>query len=52
VIPGRRPLVHVDPLFDDVAKPMAQAPPSKTRPTWKAETMVELFENVSGSTSV
>jgi hypothetical protein len=40
------------PLFDDVAKPIAQAPPSKTRPTWKAATIVEPFANVSGSTSV
>src|SRR5712691_1002122 len=52
VIPGRRPLVHDDPLFVDVAKPMAQLPPSEIRPTWKVATMVEPFEYVSGSTSV
>src|SRR5205823_1896500 len=33
VMPGSRPLVHVEPLFVDVAKPTAQAPPSKMRPT-------------------
>src|SRR6266704_5864782 len=52
VIPGSRPLVHDAPLLVEVAKPMAQAPPSKTRPTWKVATMVEPFEYVSGSTSV
>src|SRR5437867_308145 len=52
VIPGRRPLVHDDPLLVDVAKPMSQLPPSKIRPTWKVATMVGPFENVSGSTSV
>src|SRR3954468_1092240 len=51
-MPGSRPLVHVVPLLVDVAKPMAHAPPSKMRPTWNAETIVEPFENVSGSTSV
>src|SRR5436309_678905 len=52
VIPGRRPFVHDDPLLIDVAKPMAQAPPSEIRPTWKVATIVEPFEYVSGSTSV
>jgi hypothetical protein len=27
VIPGSRPLVHVPPLFVDVANPVAHAPP-------------------------
>ena len=31
---------------------MATAPPSKTRPTWKTETIVEPNANVSGSTCV
>jgi hypothetical protein len=31
---------------------MSVAPPSKKRPTWKADTIVEPFEKVSGSTSV
>src|SRR5436189_49800 len=46
VIPGRRPLVHDAPLFVDVAKPVAQLPPSEIRPTWKVATMVEPFEYV------
>ena len=52
VMPGSRPLVQVAPLLVEVAKPMAQAPPSKIRPTWKAATIVEPNEKVSGSTSV
>jgi hypothetical protein len=31
---------------------MSVAPPLKTRPTWKAVTMVEPHAKVSGSTSV
>jgi hypothetical protein len=31
---------------------MLEAPPPDTRPTWKAETIVEPNANVSGSTSV
>jgi hypothetical protein len=50
VIPGSRPVVQDAPLFVDVEKPMAQAPPSKIRPTWYAATMVEPEEKVSGST--
>ena len=46
------PFAQVPPLLVDVAKPMSQLPPSKTRPTWKVATMVEPFEKVSGSTSV
>src|SRR3954447_25362464 len=49
-MPGNKPLVHEAPLFVDVANPMAHAPPSKMRPTWKADTIVDPFENVSGST--
>ncbi len=53
VVPGSRPGVpQLPPLLVDVAKPMSQLPPSKTRPTWKEATMVEPLENVSGSTSV
>jgi hypothetical protein len=51
-MPGSSPLVHVPPLFVDVAKPIVQAPPSKMRPTWNAATIVEPFEKLSGSTSV
>src|SRR5262245_40260423 len=51
-MPGRRPLVQCAPLSVEVAKPIAQAPPSKIRPTWKVATIVEPFEKVSGSTSV
>jgi hypothetical protein len=36
----------------EVAKPMAEPPPSKNRPTWKALTIVEPKAKVSGSTSV
>src|SRR5207248_8952736 len=55
VVPGRKPGVpQLPPLLVEVAKPMSQLPPSETRPTWKAATMVAVaaFENVSGSTSV
>ena len=50
--PGNRPAFHVAPASRDVEKPMATAPPSKTRPVWKTETMVEPNANVSGSTCV
>src|SRR5436190_11017938 len=49
-MPGRSPAVQDAPLFVDVENPMAQAPPSKIRPTWYAATMVEPEEKVSGST--
>src|SRR5260221_14394287 len=52
VVPGRKPFLKVLPLLGDVAKPMLEPPPSKKRPTWKAETMVEPEDKVSGSTSV
>jgi hypothetical protein len=52
VRPGRTPLVYVWPPSLDVAKPMSVEPPSKNRPTWNADTTVEPFENVSGSSSV
>src|SRR5882672_580200 len=51
-MPGSRPLVQAPPLLVEVAKPMSQEPPSKTRPTWKVATIVEPLEKVSGSTSV
>src|SRR5262245_8658650 len=51
-MPGNKPLVHELPLLVEVAKPIAQAPPSKMRPTWKVATIVEPFEKLSGSTSV
>ena len=52
VVAGRNPLVQVAPLSADVPQPMLAAPPPKTRPTWKAETMVLPATKVSGSTSV
>ncbi len=52
VMPGSEPCVQVTPLSVEVANPMSEAPPSKKRPCWNAETIVEPFENVSGSTSV
>src|SRR6185503_3021765 len=47
---GRKPLVQVAPLLVEVAHPMLEEPPPKTRPTWNADTMVEPNWNVSGST--
>src|SRR3989442_15654856 len=52
VLDGRKPLVNFLPPLVEVAKPMSEAPPLKKRPTWKAETMVEPEDRVSGSTSV
>jgi hypothetical protein len=51
-MPGRKPLVQVVPLLVVVAQPILDDPPSKKRPTWKALTVVEPQENVSGSTSL
>ena len=36
----------------EVAKPISEEPPSRKRPDWNAETIVEPNENVSGSTCV
>src|SRR6266566_1365317 len=52
VVPGRKPGLKLLPPSVDVAKPMLEPPPSKKRPTWKAETKVEPEDKVSGSTSV
>jgi hypothetical protein len=52
VVPGKNPFVKLDPPLVDVAKPMSDAPPSKKRPTWKADTQVLPEAKVSGSTSV
>src|SRR5438132_14321075 len=52
VVPGRKPLVQVAPPSCEVANPMFDAPPLKTPPTWKTDTIVEPKANVSGSTSV
>ena len=52
VVPGRKPLVQVAPLLAERAQPMLADPPPKTRPTWKAEMIVEPKLKVSGSTSV
>ena len=52
VMPGRNPLVQVAPPLVEVAQPMLADPPPKTRPTWKAETMMDPKLKVSGSTSV
>jgi hypothetical protein len=51
-MPGRNPRVQLAPPLVEVAKPMAEAPPSKKRPTWKALTRVLPKAKVSGSTSV
>src|SRR6266705_4237658 len=52
VLEGRNPDVQDLPPLVDVAKPMFEAPPSKNRPTWNAETIVDPEAKVSGSTSV
>src|SRR5437899_12933011 len=52
VLEGRNPDVQDLPPLVEVAKPMFEAPPSKNRPTWNAETIVDPEANVSGSTSV
>ena len=52
VRPGSRPAFQVAPPSREVAKPMATAPPSKTRPTWTTATTVEPKANVSGSACV
>src|SRR5215218_2652710 len=51
-MPGSVPDVHAPPLLIEVATPMPAAPPSKMRPIWAAATIVDPFENVSGSTTV
>src|SRR5215211_5516035 len=51
-MPGRKPFVQVPPPSADRAQPMLEDPPSKKRPTWKAETIVDPAAKVSGSTSV
>ena len=52
VTPGSKPVFHVAPASREVEKPIATAPPSKTRPVWNTETTVEPNANVSGSTCV
>src|SRR5712691_8524344 len=52
VVPGRKSCLKLLPPVLEVANPMAEAPPLKKRPTWKAETKVEPEAKVSGSTSV
>src|SRR4051794_19159328 len=52
VRPGRKPEVQVAPPSVERDQPMSVPPPLKKRPTWKADTIVEPLENVSGSTSV
>ena len=52
VVPGRNPLVQFWPPSTEAAQPMLADPPPKTRPTWKAEMIVEPKLKVSGSTSV
>jgi len=53
VSPGRKyGVAHVAPPSVERVTPMSVAPPSKKRPTWKAETIVAPLEKVSGSTSV
>src|SRR4051794_29955685 len=52
VRPGRKVEDHVAPPSVERETPMSVAPPLKKRPTWNADTIVEPFEKVSGSTSV
>jgi hypothetical protein len=52
VIPGRNPLFQELPPSPERAQPMFDAPPSKNRPTWNADTIVDPDAKVSGSTSV
>src|SRR2546430_2159374 len=49
---GKNPCVQVRPPLVEVAHPMLEAPPSKKRPVWRAETTVSPKVNVSGSTWV
>src|SRR5258706_7983665 len=51
-MPGRNRLVQDSPRLVEVAQPMFDEPPPKTRPTWNADTIVLPNWNVSGSTSV
>src|SRR6266700_54327 len=52
VVAGRKPCCQVLPPLREVAQPMLAEAPMKTRPTWKADTMVDPAWNESGSTSV
>ena len=52
VVAGRLPVVQVRPALVVVAQAMLLAPPSKTRPVWKAVTTVLPCANESGSTWV
>src|SRR5580692_4058874 len=52
VMPGREPLIHVEPASVEVAKPMSDAPPLEMRPTWNALTIVEPEAAALASTSV
>src|SRR5205814_3037613 len=49
VRPGRLPCVQVAPPSLDVANPVSEEPPPKTRPIWNAETIVLPLMKVSGS---
>src|SRR4051812_27790496 len=51
-MPGSVLDVHEPPLSVEVVTPIPAAPPSKMRPIWPAATIVDPFENVSGSTTV
>src|SRR6266545_4830008 len=52
VVAGRKPCRQVLPPLREVAQPMLAAAPMNTRPTWKADTMVDPAAKESGSTSV
>src|SRR6266576_1324618 len=52
VVPGRSPFAKLAPPLVEVANPISDAPPSKTRPTWNADENVLPEAKVSGSTSV
>jgi hypothetical protein len=52
VTDGRRPERQLRPPSREVAKPVAAAPPSKKRPTWKTLTIVDPMPTACGSTCV
>ena len=47
MVPGRKPFVHVEPLFVVVSHPMLSEPPSVNLLVWCTETMVEPNANAA-----
>jgi len=52
MVRGRRPCDHVRPPFVLVSQPIADAPPSKTRPTCWVATIVCPNDPIDGSSSL